>query len=148
MRALILCLALLSGCGSGPLVPVAIDPRNDACRHCRMLVSNARTAAEILAPGEEPVIFDDLGCLRDFIAATPLSGAERVYVVDHRTAEWVPAHVAVYTKSTHGGTAMGSGLIAHRDVASRDADPAAAGGSAVTIAAIFGDAARAREVRE
>ena len=148
MRPLIVSIALLSACAGSPLAPVDIDPLNDACRQCRMLVSNPRTAAEIVAPGEEPLIFDDLDCFRNFIAATPLSDVARVYVVDHRTGEWIPAHIAVYTKSTHRGTAMGSGLIAHWDVASRDADPAAAGGSAVPLAAILGNAARTTEIRE
>ena len=76
--------------------------------------------------------FDELGCLRDYLGghATPADAV--VYVADHRTGEWVTARTAVFTK-TATSTPMGSGLLAHADAASRDADPAAAGGSAVVV---------------
>ena len=81
-----------------------------------MLVSNPRTAAEILVSGEEPVIFDDLSCLRDFIAATPLTAGARVFVADHRTTEWVPAHIAVVAKPLPRNPA---GKVLKRDLRDR-----------------------------
>ena len=137
MKAPVLVLTLLAGCSVAAPTPRPIDPRNDACRYCRMLVSDPRVAAQIVAPGEEPIVFDDLGCLRDFLAAASLPDAAVVYVADHRAGDWVLADVAVYTKSASVGTGMGSGLIAHRDAASREADPTAAGGARVPIAAIL-----------
>ena len=40
----------------------------DACAHCRMVIVSQATAAQIAAPGEEPRFFDEIGCLRDYLA--------------------------------------------------------------------------------
>ena len=109
-------------CARTALAPVAIDTRNDTCQHCRMLISDERLAAEIVVLGETPVLFDDIGCLREYLAQHPVGADGMVYVTDHRTGAWVNADVAVYTQLPASATPMGSGIIAHADPFSRDAD--------------------------
>ena len=132
-------LALMAwGCQAGPPPPSALDTRNDACAECRMAVSNARFAAQIVAPGEEPLFFDDLGCLAAYLSSqaqrAPRAAA---YVADHWTGDWVPAASAVFTKVPVLDTPMGSHVVAHASAASRDADPDARGGSALDVRAFF-----------
>jgi len=135
--------AALAACASGPPAPAELDTRTETCGSCRMAVSEARFAAQLVARGEEPLFFDDLGCLRDFLRAG--GGAGRTtYVADHRTRDWVDATGAVYTRVPGLRTPMGSQVIAHADAASRDLDPAARGGSAVAAAAVIGTAAAGR----
>jgi copper chaperone NosL len=97
-----------------------------------MSVVSHATAAQIARRGDEPLFFDEFGCLRDYLGSHATPGDAVVYVADHRTGEWVNARAAVFTK-TSTSTPMGSGLLAHADAASRDADPAAAGGSAAAV---------------
>ena len=117
-----------AGCGQGPPEPVAIDTRNDACSSCRMAISDASFAAQLVAAGEEPKLFDDVGCLRDY-----LRGGARIppgtiaYVTDHRTHAWTRAGRAVYARVAAIPTPMSSGLLAWSDEASRKADPDARG---------------------
>ena len=135
----LLAAALLAGCSQGPPPPVSVDTRNDACSWCRMAVSDARFAAQIVAPGEEPRIFDDIGCLRSYVAAGAGIGKRALaYVADHRTRSWVPASRAVYTEVPGLATPMASGLVAHSDGASRDMDPDAAGGTVRDAREVFG----------
>lgn len=138
-RSVVAALVVLAACGGGGPEPAALDPRNDACAYCRMSVSAARFAAQIVEPGEEPRFFDDIGCLRDYLrgGARPGPGAI-AYVADHRTSSWVRADRALYTRVDTLETPMGSHLVAHADQASRDQDPAARGGQAVTLAELFG----------
>ncbi len=138
LLAMLPAAALLS-CAAGDPPPAALDTRNDACRFCRMPVSDARLAAQIAAPGEEPRFFDDIGCLRDSLkqGARPPSGAVS-YVADHRTGAWVRAGAAVYSRCPSLETPMGSHLMAHADPASRGADPAARGCAPVSAGEIFG----------
>ena len=68
--ALLLSVFSLFACG-GPPGPAALDTKNDACAWCRMGASDARFAAQLVAPREEPRFFDDIGCLAAFLAATP-----------------------------------------------------------------------------
>lgn len=140
----------LASCGGDAGGPVVIDTMHDACGQCRMIVSDVRLAAQIVAPGEEPRVFDDIGCLRDYLAVHPsasegLMGADltvrtassRVFVSDHRTGEWVDARSAVYTRTRSLYTPMGSRIVAHASVRSRDADPVAAAGDPVPVSALF-----------
>lgn len=132
--AMLACLA----CAGGPLEPAPLDSAHDACRFCRMAVSQPRFAAQLVAPGEEAVFFDDLGCLRAFLAAGQVPAGAVAFVADHRTSEWGRAASAVFTEVPGLDTPMGSHLIAHVDAASRDADPAARGGRPIGAGDLFG----------
>lgn len=131
-RAILIAALVVSACAGGPAQPAPVALGEDACAHCRMTVVSQLTAAQIARRGDEPVFFDEIGCLRDYLAGHAAPGDAVVYVADHRTGEWVNARTAVFTR-TSTSTPMGSGLLAHADAASRDADPAAAGGSAATV---------------
>ena len=45
-----------AGCGQGPPEPVAIDTRNDACSSCRMAISDASFAAQLVAIVGPPTV--------------------------------------------------------------------------------------------
>lgn len=132
-------LLLLAACSAGPPKPAQLDPRNDTCAFCRMPVSAPSLAAQLVVPGEEPRFFDDIGCLRDYLSRTPMKKTATAFVADHRTRQWVPAEQAVYTRARIE-TPMGSRLIAHANAASRDADPASAGGQSVAAAGVLAPA--------
>ena len=137
---MIVCV-LLSGCAAGAATPAAIRLGEDACGYCRMTIVSTDTVAQIVSPGAEPIMIDDIGCLQDFLAGTPLGEGAVVFVADHRTHEWIEAGRAVFTR-TSVPTPMSSGLLAHADPASRDADPAARGGTPIAASAVFGPQAR------
>jgi copper chaperone NosL len=133
----ILLFLSLVACGSEPQ-PAPLDTRNEQCASCRMAVSTAVFASQVVAPGELPRFFDDLGCLADFLKAGRTPAGAVAFVADHRTRAWVRADRAVYTKVPGLETPMGSHVIAHADAASRDADPDARTGSPVAPAELFG----------
>ncbi len=131
----------LAGCASGPPQPARIDTRNDACAFCRMTISDPSLAAQLLAPYEEPRVFDDLGCLRDYLrSAGAPAPRTTAWVADHRTREWVRASAAVYTRHPALATPMASHLMAHASPTSRDLDPEARSGQFVPATDIFGPA--------
>jgi copper chaperone NosL len=137
----VLIAAAVAACGGGVPGPATLDPRHDACRSCRMTVSDPRFAAQLAAPGEDPLFFDDIGCLAAYLREAPRLPQEAVaYVADHRTREWVRASRATYTRVARLETPMGSHLVAHADPASLDADADARDGARVAIAEIFGPA--------
>ena len=129
---------IATACGGGAPEPAALDARNEACASCRMAVSNARFSSQLVASGELPRFFDDLGCLAAFLKAGKAPAGAVAFVADHRTKAWVPADHAVYTKVPGLETPMGSHVIAHADAASRDQDPDAKGGVPVAPADLFG----------
>jgi hypothetical protein len=130
LAAALVVTGLAAACVQGP-GPVAITLSRDACASCRMVFASTATAAQIVRPGEEPLLFDDFDCLRAYLASHPLDPQASAYVTEHRTAEWIDAGTAVFTRTNGLATPMASGLVAHRDEASRDADPAARQGMPV-----------------
>jgi copper chaperone NosL len=103
-----------------------------------MAVSRAVFASQLVAPGELPRFFDDLGCLADYLKAGKAPAGAVAYVADHRTKAWVRADRAVYTRVPGLETPMGSHVIAHADAASRDGDTDAREGTPVPAAELFG----------
>jgi copper chaperone NosL len=133
-------LLALVACSRGSTGPAALDTRTEACAHCRMAVSDARFAAQLVAPREEPRFFDDVGCLRDDLRERRPPAGAVAYVADHRTKGWARASAAVYSRVPWLATPMGSHLVAHADAASRSADPDAAAGTPLSPAEVFGPA--------
>jgi copper chaperone NosL len=132
-------LAVLAACARGPLGPAELDPKNEQCANCRMAVSDVRFASQLVAPGEIPLFFDDLGCLAEHLeAGGTLPPGAAAWVADHRTRAWVRADRAVYTRVPELDTPMNSHLLAHADGASHDADGDARGGTPVPAPELFG----------
>ncbi|HET7292461.1 MAG TPA: hypothetical protein VFM88_08555 [Vicinamibacteria bacterium] len=136
-RATSLAALALLACSAGPPGPAPLDTRNEACASCRMAVSDARYAAQLVAPGELPRFFDDLGCLSTFVKAGRAPRGAIAFVADHRSREWVRADQAVYTRVSGLRTPMGSALVAHASTASRDRDALVRSGAAVPAAELF-----------
>lgn len=136
--AALLAALVLPACASGPPEPAPLDTRNEQCASCRMAVSTARFASQLVAPGELPRFFDDLGCLATFLKAGRAPAGAAAFVADHRTQAWIRADRAVYTRVPGLTTPMGSQLVAHADAASRDQDEGARAGTPVTPTELFG----------
>jgi len=139
-RAVVLVIAAsaLLSCSGAPK-PVAVSD-SDACAFCRMAVSDKHFAAELVAPGEEPRIYDDIGCLVSDLVQHPAPGEAVAFVADHRTGDWIAAPDAIYTRVPELSTPMGSHIIAHMSPASRDADAAARSGVPLSSTDVFGPA--------
>ena len=135
MMRVALALCVLSVSCAARTEPATIRLGEDACASCRMTILSMNTAAQIVGPGLEPVLFDEIGCLRQYLATTPLPPEAILFVADHRTGEWVNARTAVFTK-TRTETPMSSGILAYADAASRDADSTADRGAPIGI--VFG----------
>jgi copper chaperone NosL len=130
---------ILFACACGRGLPAPVDvASSDACTFCRMTVADAHVAAQVVARGEEPRFFDDIGCLAGWLKDARVPDGGVAFVADHRSARWVRADRAVYTKASGVSTPMASSIIAHADRASRDADPAAMGGRTLSVADVFG----------
>jgi copper chaperone NosL len=145
-RALLL-VALAAGCGGGALVPVPLDTRTEHCRSCQMPVSDIHTAAQIVAPGDEPVFFDDLACLATYAGRGALPAGAVAFVADHRSGQWVEARAAVFSEVTGLATPMASGLVAHVDARARAEDLASREYRDVERTRVLGAARGAGDVR-
>ena len=70
---------VMTACAPGSPAPSTIRLGEDACAHCRMTIVGIETAAQIVSPGAEPIVFDEIGCLRAYLAehqAIPQTGGQ------------------------------------------------------------------------
>lgn len=118
---LLVALVALAACGGAAEPPPPIQA-GTPCAFCRMTISDARVAAEVVAPGEEPRQYDDIGCLAGDLQKRPLTPRSRAFVADYSTGALVPAGDAVYTHVESIETPMMSHIVAHATAAARDAD--------------------------
>ena len=132
-------LLVAAACGRGAEAPAALLP-GVACSHCRMAVSDPKLAAQLVAPGEEPRFFDDIGCLAAFLREHPAGAGSAAYVADHSSGSWVAAGDAVYSRADAISTPMGSHIIAHTNDAARAADETARHAARLTARDVFGAA--------
>lgn len=109
--ALCLVLAFLTaGCGGNEPQPVDIFPE-DLCAGCRMAISDARFASEIIATDGTVHKYDDIGCLLHARQAIPVDEIAVIFVKDYETLAWVPyGRSTIVSAGIH--TPMASGRIA------------------------------------
>lgn len=102
-----------------------------------MTVVEPTLASQLVAPGEEPRFFDDIGCLTAYLATHAPGPDDRAYVADHATGAWIDAARAVYSRAGAIATPMNSHLVAHENATVRDTDASVRGGVPVTVADVF-----------
>ena len=81
------------------------------CSFCRMAVSQARYAAEIVDRDENVYKFDDIGCMLRFLKQHQPPGAA-TFVQDYTGAGWIKAQEALYVRAESIPSPMGGHTIA------------------------------------
>jgi copper chaperone NosL len=105
-------LIFILACASEPLAPANLDVGHHACDSCRMIISDRRFAAQIVARGHEPRFFDDIGCLASKLRETSLPAEAVVFVSDYDAGGWIRADQAHFLRCVGVNTPMGSAIIA------------------------------------
>lgn len=82
------------------------------CAGCRMTVSDLRFAGQLVATGEEPRFFDDIGCMRKYLAKNREKAAWTAFVSDYRSKKWIAADAAHFWKCEAIETPMSSHIVA------------------------------------
>lgn len=101
---------IVTACTIGEVEPAQPDPSSQ-CAGCRMTVSDLRFATQLVAPGEEPRFFDDIGCMRKYFARHSAEAAWTGFVSDYRTKRWVGVAKAEYWKCPSIETPMSSHVV-------------------------------------
>jgi len=121
-----LLLLLLAACQPGGPRPIAFG--EEACTHCHMTVTDARFTAEAVTSTGRIFVFDDIGCLTDWLRETdtPIRGAWVASFV--APGSWLAADSAAYLAPEALRSPMSSGLIALQPGTEADSVRRALGG--------------------
>jgi len=106
---------LLVACGASEPRPVPIAWNEDICSHCRMAISQPELAAEAVGTAGRVEMFDDIGCLVEWLREPDAPEGLTPFVTDRPTGEWLRADEAVFVQSPELPTPMGYGLAAFAD---------------------------------
>ncbi len=107
-------LVLAVACSTGPR-PIALGA--EECAHCHMRVSDARFAAELVTRTGKVYVFDDVGCMLDFVSggAVPEAQVRSMWAMDyHEPGTLRPRTELTFLHTDSIPTPMGSGIIAVR----------------------------------
>ena len=130
-RLVIVAVALLSAaCSETAAGPPDIVVDRSACSHCTMFVSEPIFAAAYQAPGQEPRLFDDIGCMLDALrreTAAPID----VWLQDAGGGGWLDADEAIVVGSQQVRTPMSGGWLAYANEAAAEQAATAHGGEVV-----------------
>ena len=128
-RLVIVALALLSSaCGAKAMGPPELAVDRTACSHCGMYVSEPAYAAAYQVGGNDPRVFDDIGCMLDAIereTASPIT----IWLQDAAGGGWIDADDAFVVSSSSIRTPMNGGFLAYADVEAARTAAATHGGS-------------------
>lgn len=107
----------VTGCSrTEDLGPPAILYGQQECEHCRMMITDERFAAGLVASQPDGRFvrlgFDDVNCLFDYQRANAELTIRARYVHDVNTRHWLNAQDAVYVISDSLPTPMASGVAA------------------------------------
>ncbi len=107
--SLLLSLFIIS-CGPKKIEPVELFSE-DQCASCRMAVSNASFASEIITKDGEALKFDDLKCFENYRKKNNVATYAAIFVKDYDTKQWIPFGKSIIIQ-TGIETPMGSGQVA------------------------------------
>ena len=97
------------GCTAQARSPEPVPVDRIECTRCRMLISTADGASEIVSAREDTRFYDDVACLA---ADWHAHGADATAWVRLGDGSWREARAASYARPAAARTAMGSGLLA------------------------------------
>ena len=100
---------LVLACSSAPAEPVTPVWGKQACDHCMMLVSERRSAAQLVLPSGSRKFFDDVGCLAAWLDQSG-QAAQKAWVRAPVGEAWIDAFAARYGAGNR--TPMDYGFLA------------------------------------
>jgi len=105
-------ITLLVGCSEKTYEPRAINPETDICKVCNMSIAHQDYAGQLVFKNGDYEIFDDLGCLIEFMEDTEESEVGAAFIKDASEDQWINIENATYIYSEEYWTPMYYGVLA------------------------------------
>jgi nitrous oxide reductase accessory protein NosL len=111
-----MCLLFLGCDGKIDMSPKDIKLDRDVCAYCKMVISSANYAAQIVMKDGKHYFFDDIGCALKWLDLQDIEAQNEafIYVADFKSTEWVDAKKAHYVSGAN--SPMHFGFAAYKDM--------------------------------
>ncbi|NWQ42397.1 nitrous oxide reductase accessory protein NosL [Bacillus sp. EB106-08-02-XG196] len=107
----ILALLMITGCGKKEINPVAIHEETAKCEICNMQVKDNQFATEIILKNGKAIVFDDIGCMNQWMKENENEKVDAKFVRDYSTSEWIEMENATYVYGKAIKTPMAYNII-------------------------------------
>lgn len=108
-------LFVLAACGDKTYEPREINAETDVCYMCNMSITHAQYAGQIVKKNNDVIVFDDIGCLMEYIAEYGDSEVGAAFIRDNNSNAWLNVEEASYVYSADYWTPMNFGVLAFAD---------------------------------
>lgn len=109
---LLLSILFLIGCSEKTYEPKTINGETDICKVCNMSIAHEDYAAQLIFTNGDYEVFDDLGCLMEFMMETEESEIGAAFIKDAEEDQWLHVKNATYIYSKDYWTPMNYGVLA------------------------------------
>ena len=120
LLALIAFVFILAACGNKEVEPVAINDATDTCEVCNMAVVDNQHATQIVLENGKSIVFDDVGCMYEWLEGNPNEKIAAEFVRDYNDKEWILVDDATYVYNQSVKTPMAYNVISFKDKASAE----------------------------
>lgn len=107
-----LLLLVVAGCGEKTYKPRDIVAETDVCKICNMSIVHGDYAGEIVLKNGDYEIFDDLGCLIDYVKKNGDKEIGAAFIKDEKNKKWINVFKGSYVYSKDFWTPMNYGVLA------------------------------------
>ena len=119
LLSVLLILVIMAGCSiEQSFEPVEINPEVDVCEVCNMSLSNESYATQLFSKDGDVYLFDDIGCMFEYIDKDKQIAREDIevqYVRDLETQDWIQIENAYYVYNPAVWTPMANGVVSFGD---------------------------------
>lgn len=105
---------LLVGCNEKAYEPREIVGETDVCKICNMSIVHNKYAGQIVLKNGDYEMFDDLGCLMEYIDANGDEEIGAAFIKDSTENEWIDVFKATFVYSKEYWTPMNYGVLAFK----------------------------------
>ncbi|MEW9052592.1 MAG: nitrous oxide reductase accessory protein NosL [Neobacillus sp.] len=126
---------ILAACGNAEVQPVDINEATDTCEVCNMAVVNNQYATQIILENGKSMVFDDVGCMYEWILSNENEEMKAQFVRDYHDKEWLLVDDATYVYNQSIKTPMAYNVISFKDKAAAEAFAVENAGSTLMTAA-------------
>ncbi|MGE7093425.1 nitrous oxide reductase accessory protein NosL [Lysinibacillus sp. NPDC048646] len=110
----VVCCVLLVSCREETYGPREIVGETDVCKICNMSIVHHEYAGQIALKNGDYEIFDDLGCLMEYIHANGEDEIGAAFIKDTIKNEWVDVFDATFVYNKEYWTPMNYGVLAFK----------------------------------
>ncbi|MEK3646227.1 nitrous oxide reductase accessory protein NosL [Aeribacillus sp. FSL M8-0235] len=130
---------IIAACGNNKVQPVSINESTDTCETCNMAVADNQYATQILLKNGKSLIFDDIGCMYEWINTHKDEEIEAKFVRDYNNKKWILSDDATYVYNQSINTPMAYNIISFQEKASAEKFVAKNEGSKLLTASDLAD---------